>query len=138
MSTDLTPERIAELRQLAEVLRDGMGLAGPWRWIGNTDTKSAHLVTARHGQRIVMGFTRWVRGAQPTFRVSGEGWARVVPAREIPVFEVCRSATSRDDPRVYRADLVGFRSPVADWLAALDPDTILALIDAATHQDGAR
>lgn len=38
-------------------------------------------------------------------------------ARGLAVFEVAPAAESRDDPRVYRADVVGVRHPDAEFLA---------------------
>lgn len=64
------------------------------------------------------------------FRIKPDGGpARIAVAHEIARFEVCPEATSEDDQRVYRHDLDGFRSPVADYLAAFDADTMLALLD---------
>lgn len=68
--------------------------------------------------------------AMPAFPVKIEqDWTVLKRGDEIPVFEVCRDATSKDDPRVYRTDVVGFRSPAAEWLAEMDPETVLALLD---------
>lgn len=50
-----------------------------------------------------------------------------VNAREHVVYEVARNATSRDDPKVYRADIVGIRHPDAEFIAAANPDAIKAL-----------
>jgi hypothetical protein len=44
-----------------------------------------------------------------------DGWKR--PARDMPIFEVCPEATSRDDQRVYRADVIGVRHPDAEFIA---------------------
>jgi hypothetical protein len=44
-----------------------------------------------------------------------DGWKK--PARTMAIFEVCRDATSRDDTRVYRADVVGVRHPDAEFIA---------------------
>lgn len=62
-------------------------------------------------------------------------WA--VDARELAIYEVCPEATKRDDPRVYRADIVGVRHPDADFIAHSRQDVtdLLAAVDrvAALH-----
>lgn len=134
MATALSKERLDGIRGLARTLVDRYGLKGPWRWIGHPDGSrpNLYLATAEHGQVYVMGFERaGMSGAQPSFPVvpRGETWGFMRKAAEIPVFEVCRAATSKDDPRVYRTDVVSFRSPAAQWLAEIDPETVLALLD---------
>lgn len=49
-------------------------------------------------------------------------------ARGLAVFEVCRDATDRADPRVYRADIVGLRHPDAEFIAnsRADVEALLA------------
>ena len=42
---------------------------------------------------------------------------RMKPASDLAVFEVCREATTRSDPRVYRADIVDVRHPDAAFIA---------------------
>lgn len=66
-------------------------------------------------------------------RVHGDGYARLAPAYEIPVFEVARDVQDETDPRVYRHDIVGLRTPVAEYLAALDADSVLELLDQLAH-----
>ncbi|MEV0085230.1 hypothetical protein [Saccharopolyspora sp. NPDC050642] len=70
---------------------------------------------------------------------------RMKPARDMAVYEVAPQATSRDDQRVYRADVIGIRHPDAtfiehsradvDWLVA-EVDRLRAAITAVrrTHQ----
>jgi hypothetical protein len=51
------------------------------------------------------------------------------PARDKVVYEVAPEATTRDDPKVYRADIVGIRHPDAEFIAAARqalPDLIAA------------
>lgn len=50
-------------------------------------------------------------------------------ARKLVVYEVAPEATSREDKRVYRADVVGIRHPDAEYLVAANPQTVLALLD---------
>lgn len=124
----------ARLRELAVQVRDDLGLAGPWRWAGNVDRRSPYitLCTRDHGRRFVMTFARvGMQGAQPRFPDKGadDNWVTMVDAIEVPVFEVAPDARSVDDRRVYRADITGFRNPVADYLAAVDADTVLGLLD---------
>jgi hypothetical protein len=88
---------------------------GPWRWFGNTK-HDFYLATEHSGRLYVMSFERkGMRGAQPVFRGPR---GTLVPASEMPIFEVCREAETADDPRVYRKDIVGFRSPDAHLMAA--------------------
>lgn len=69
--------------------------------------------------------------SQLTFpqRADGERWSRLVRADQMPVFEVAPQATSPEDPAVYRTQVRGVRNPVATYLAAVDPSTVLALLD---------
>lgn len=53
----------------------------------------------------------------------------LVKARDRVVYEVAPDATSRDDPRVYRADVVGIRHPDAEFMAAAHPAVVLALVE---------
>lgn len=57
-------------------------------------------------------------------------------ARDLSVYEVCPTATSRDDERVYRADIVGLRNPNAEFIAhsRADIDALLAHSDALEEQ----
>jgi hypothetical protein len=56
-----------------------------------------------------------------------------LPARDRAIFEVAPEATSRDDPKVYRADIVGLRHPdpqlIVDAINQLGP--LLARLDKA-------
>lgn len=138
MSGLLTVERLERIRALAMTLHDQYGLKGRWRWDGHPDGHSPnlHLATREHGRRYVMGFERaGMSGGQPSFPVVPDGatWGWMCKAAEIPVFEVCRDATSKDDPRVYRTDVVGFRTPVADYLAEVDAETVLSLVNEVTR-----
>lgn len=56
-----------------------------------------------------------------------------VDARALAVYEVAPDATSREDPSVYRADVVGIRHPDAHFIAAANPAVILELV--AAHRD---
>jgi hypothetical protein len=57
-------------------------------------------------------------------------------ARELAVYEVARDATSRDDPKVYRADIVDVRHPDAQFIAHArqDVETLLAEVDQLTDR----
>jgi hypothetical protein len=52
-------------------------------------------------------------------------------ARSLAVYEVCPTATDREDPRVYRADIVSLRHPDAEFIAhaRADVDALLAEVD---------
>lgn len=53
-----------------------------------------------------------------------------VDARELAVYEVAPDATSREDPSVYRADVVGIRHPDASFIATANPAMVLELVAA--------
>lgn len=75
-----------------------------------------------------MGFERMgMHGAQPTFQTRPN---EMVPAKELCIFEVCPEAESADDPRVYRQDIIGFKSADARLIAAA-PDLLAALEECA-------
>lgn len=52
----------------------------------------------------------------------------LVKARDLAIYEVAPNATSREDPDVYRADIVGIRHPDAEFMVAAHPAVVLALI----------
>ncbi len=65
------------------------------------------------------------------------------PARKLAVYEVAPEATSREDPRVYRADITGIRHPDAVFIARARQDVarltsaverVLAIASEAEHQ----
>lgn len=61
-----------------------------------------------------------------------------VNARDIAVYEVAPSATSREDPEVYRADVVGIRHPDATFIAAANPAVVLELIERVREAESER
>lgn len=69
--------------------------------------------------------------AELTFphRREGDPWSSMVRADKLPIFEVAPTALDVTDPAVYRTQVNGLRNPVATYLAAVDPTTILALLD---------
>ncbi|GIJ51294.1 hypothetical protein Val02_81800 [Virgisporangium aliadipatigenens] len=103
-----------------------------------------YLATQRWGRQHVMGFARWgMSGAQPVF-CNGRHWrpgdtgdvdfdlgSWMAKASELPIFAVAPDATSREDERVYRADLAGIRNPDAEFIAhaRADVDALLAEVD---------
>lgn len=98
---------------------------GPWGWFGNIKHGGPYLATQHSGRQWVMGFRRLgMSHAQPVFQRDG----LLVDGKELAIFEVCRDATSADDERVYRHDIVGFRSADAHLIAAA-PDLYEALAD---------
>jgi hypothetical protein len=105
---------------------------GPWTWRGNVDTRQFYLSYTKPGLgwTSVMDFVRWgMQSARPRF-LTEHFWMQ--DADELAVFEVCRDAKRRTDPRVYRGDVVGFRHPDAEFIAGArqDVDDLLALVDA--------
>lgn len=129
----------ARLRQLAATLRDDYELKGSWRWMGSFDNRpNIFLATRNHGRMFVLGFDRaGMQGGQPVFphKEPDARWGLLTPGKDLQVFEVARDATDRKDPRVYRGDIVGFRTPVAEYLAAVDAETVIDLIDRADERD---
>ncbi|HEY9410301.1 MAG TPA: hypothetical protein VIP77_12030 [Jiangellaceae bacterium] len=117
---------------------------GPWTWRGNVDTRQIYLSYTKPGLgwTSVMDFVRWgMQSARPRF-LTENFWMQ--DADDLAVFEVCREAKRRNDPRVYRGDIVGFRHPDAEFIANArqDVDDLLARIDAveaicARHEEGA-
>jgi len=116
---------------------------GPWMWDGNLDNNYFVLATAHSGIYTVMGCRRkGMQGAQFEFldRAPGTDWDKrswiqrditFESATNLAIFEVCPEATSADDPRVYRKDIIGFRSANATFIAHArqDVDDLLAHID---------
>lgn len=52
----------------------------------------------------------------------------MVNARDLAIYEVAPSVSSREHPDVYRADITGIRHPDAAYIAAAHPTVVLALI----------
>jgi hypothetical protein len=107
---------------------------GPWAWRGNTDTRQLRI-DARG--RTVMDFVRWgMRDGAPRFNV--DMWMHRADELGV-VYEVCRVATGRDDPRVYRADIVDVRHPDAEFIAhaRADVDALLAEVERLRAQRAA-
>ena len=135
---------ISAIRQRAEA-----ATPGPWQWFGNTDVNDIYLATVRWGRQIVMMFERWgMQSAQPTF-IEGRTWKAnpgdsldfdlgcgAKKAKDLAVFEVAPKATRRDDPKVYRADVSGLRSPDATFIAHSRQDVadLLAEVDRLTSE----
>lgn len=65
----------------------------------------------------------------------------VEEGRGLAVFEVARNQglpddTPRDHPKVYRADVVAVRNANAEYIAAVSPDVVLALLDRIAELEG--
>lgn len=121
-----TEARLAEIRKRAEA-----AAPGPWHWAGNTDVHHVYLANWQPGlgRCSVMDFARWgMRGAKPQF-VTDHLYVDDMTA--LAVYEVAPTATSRDDKRVYRADIIGLRHPDAEFIAnsRADVDFLLAEVD---------
>ena len=99
---------------------------GPWGWFGNTDTKNIYLATPDRGRQFIMTFRRWgMQGAQPWFNTG----MMMAPASDRPRYEVAPAAESRDDPRVYRADVSGIKHPDAEFIANAPTDVSYLLAE---------
>lgn len=114
---------------------------GPWGWTGNLKLRWVELSTLHSGRLGVMRFDRWgMTGAQPVFldtesRSRGMGAVTTVKASDVPIFEVCRDATSAADPRVYRQDILGLRHPDAAFIAHARQDIPLLIAVAEAARD---
>lgn len=113
--------------------RAAAAMPGPWFWWGNVDVQNISLVGRRDrraGVMTVMDFARWgMRGAQPLF-CDERGLLIEASVDPMPVYQVCPSATSRHDPRVYRGDFLELRHPDAEFIAHArqDIDDLLAYV----------
>lgn len=118
----MKPPNLDEIRSRAKAAR-----GGPWCWFGDAKWQTYYLATKHGGRHIVLDFARaGMQRAQPRFNIDN----RLVPARELAIYEVNRQATDYNDPSLYRHDIVGFRSPDADFIAHSreDVDTLLEYI----------
>lgn len=156
----MTPERLAQLRQIAE-----KATSGPWHWAGNTDTGEPYLATWIPGAGRCQVLTIGTQDRSTTSRAAKDvreyakecgddpeeivkEWATdkfgdpvreprlqfvtdlmCVNARDHVIYEVAPDATSRDDERVYRADITGIRHPDAEFIATFNPATARELVD---------
>lgn len=132
----LNADTIEKVRQLAQTLRADLDLHGEWGWFGDSKHGTYYLATRRRGRQFVKAFDSPRRNAvrlRPMFRtkVEGDRWPQMTSVDDITIHEVCPEATERTDPRLYRHDVIGFRSPVADWMSTVTPDVVLALLDLA-------
>ena len=106
-------DNLARLATAREKL-DATTNAGRWHWSGNMDTGEPYLATwvpgAGRCQVLSVGQTGAVRNARLTLMED----LMLVYARDRAIYEVAPSATSRKDPKVYRADIIGLRHPDAE------------------------
>lgn len=112
---------------------------GPWAWFGNVDHNDFYLATRHSGRRYVMSFRRaGMQNAQPEFQDYSGPYGRMAPAKELAIYEVAPDATSRRDPyfNIYRADIIGFRNPDAEFIAHArqDVDTLIARVHELEQQ----
>lgn len=120
---------LTELRKIAE-----NATPGPWHWSGNADNRQLYLATwiKGAGRCQVMDFERWgMQRAVPRF-LDDES-LMMETAKDLMVYEVARNQnlpdeTPRSHPQVYRADVVDVRHPNARFMAAANPETVLALL----------
>lgn len=119
---------------------------GPWGWFGHA-SGGMYLATQRWGRYYIMSARRQgMQGAQFEFQdvniIDPDGEWKVDrrddefrngirKASDLAVFQVCPSATDANDPRVYRDDIIGFRSTNATFIANARQDVtdLLAYID---------
>lgn len=127
-SERVTYDRVPEIRARLKA-----ATPGPWRWFGDMSNGGSPYLAARHsGRRFVMKFWRnGMQGAQPVF----QGPDGMVPTKDLAIYEVCPDATDAKDPRLYRHDIVGFRSPDADLIAHA-PEDIRYLLELVERLGG--
>jgi len=122
----ITDERLDEIRARASA-----ATPGPWSWWGNVDTHSVHLRSrfpgdeTRDGYLDVMSFRRsGMQGAKPTFNNPRCRMLMIPDSYSLAIYQVAPEATSRHDPNhnVYRGDIIGFRHPDAEFIAAARAD----------------
>ncbi len=95
---------------------------GKRSWSGHR-SGPMYLTVPQGGQTVVMGFRRLgMRDAQPVFNTDN----RLVPAQDLAVQEV-----------EYRDDIIAIDHPDAEFIAACDPATVLALVKKARQRDRA-
>lgn len=126
----MTDQQNAEARLTEIRKRTEAAAPGPWHWAGNTDVRHVYLANwlPGLGRCVVMDFARWgMQGARPQFVTD---LLYVDDVNALAVYEVAPAATSRDDPRVYRADIKGLRHPDAEFIAnsRADVDFLLAAL----------
>lgn len=107
----LTDEALAEIQS-----RVDRATGQAWHWAGNIDTGEPYLATwlPGWGRCQIFGIGHETRTV-PRLWFYTDGVA--TPARDQVVFEVAPEATSREDPEVYRADIVDIRHPDAQFIA---------------------
>lgn len=125
-----TEARLAEIHKRTEA-----AAPGPWHWAGNTDVRHVYLANWQpgRGRCSVMDFARWgMNSAKPQFVTDH---VYVDNITELAVYEVAPNATSRDDKRVYRADIIGLRHPDAEFIAhsRADVEFLLGAVDHLRH-----
>lgn len=116
----------AECKRFASYLREQSISDGNGGWQSYTDAEVEERVT-----------DEWLEddygnpNADNRLAFYGEPGPFYHCARDLAVFAVCPEATSRDDQRVYRADIIGLRNPNAEFIAAArqDVDDLLAEVD---------
>lgn len=112
--------------------------------LGGTDISEGQLVERRaddwrirdlddipedQRQGVIDGFLVDENGIpRSDLRLAFSAGEKMRPARDLAVYKVCREATERSDPRVYRADIVGLRNPDAEFIAAA-PGYVRSLLE---------
>lgn len=126
----MTPSQRTELERKAKAATPGKR-----GWFGNANHQQLYLATINQGRRFIMQFARWgMRGSQPRFQTDG----RMVDASTLLEFEVCDAIgteAAKKNDACYRLDISGIDHPDAKFMAACDPETILALISALTEAE---
>ena len=132
-------ESLATAAYEAVPYREGTG----WHWYGNAaggyGTLALSAWVSGWGRCNVMDFTRWgMQSAQPRFP---DDAMMMRNAHDLLTFEVGRRGVvgvdvAKRDASVYRLDVDGIAHPIPEYIAALDPRTVLALIAALRERDG--
>lgn len=135
--SDLTPspDKSGEITARLEAATPGQ-----WFWSGNVDNHSIQLSAhvAGWGTCSIVQFRRsGMQGAEPYFM---DDKVMMHRARDLAVYAVAKDALTRDDPRVYRGDIVGIRNPNAELIAHAHEDITFLLgrvneLEPATNPD---
>ena len=134
--SDLTPEKLAELRADIAALPEGMHHP---HWSGNTDNPGHMELSAwvpGWGRTSLMRPTRWgMQGAK--FQFLNPDTVMMEDADRLVKFEVGNpnvTGAHRRDGSVYRGNIAGIDHPVARLIVAA-LEYIPALLDAAAERD---
>ena len=125
MSADRHADNLRRLARLRGMVEEATN-PGRWHWSGNMDYNEPQLCTWVPGEGRTSVLAVLQKGRRAKLVFNNRGW--LVNASKLAVYEVAPSAERRDDPRVYRADIIGIRHPDAT-LIPLAVNALPAVLD---------